>query len=217
MSNHKAKAAIFDMDGVLVDTIPIHKEAWMLLAEQGGHPFSNESFYAGNGSTAQEHIQHIYRWTDEPEAIKRLVTEKETIYWTQIARAGVTPVKGVVSVLEQLTSMGVPCAVGTSAGQENMHLILKKAGIEAYFQAFACSDEVARGKPAPDIFLCAAARLKVAPEDCLVFEDAPLGIAAAKAAGMRVVAIATTHSKDELSQADEVIASFDQLSLDTWF
>lgn len=217
VSGRKARGAIFDMDGVLVDTLPIHQASWQELAEQHGHPFSRDAFLAGNGSTAQEHIEHIYRWSDDPDVIRYLVQRKETLYWSRLADIGVAPVGGVVAVLRQLQEMGIPRAVGTSASQENMHRILKKVGLESYFSVFVSSSEVVRGKPAPDIFLKAAQRLEIAPQDCIVFEDAPLGIEAAKAAGMRVIAVATTHPADQLSHADQVIESFDQLPLADWF
>ncbi len=209
-------AAIFDMDGVLVDSVPIHRQAWEKVAARLGKPFTHEMFQLGNGRTALSHVLAL-NWTECHVEGQQLAEEKEATYRRLVEELGVKAVEGVKTFLDQVTALGIPCAVGTSAPGDNQHMMLRMTGLEGYFKVFVNSDDVKAAKPAPDIFLRAAQCLGTAPVRCVVFEDAPLGIQAAKAAGMKVVALSLTHPPDELREADIVVSSFAELSVSELF
>lgn len=212
MESFAAHAAIFDMDGVLVDSIALHERAWGLLGQHLNKPFSRDLFLKSNGFPTLAIIMRIFGWTDDAAEAMALADQKEALYLQMVKEEGIAPLHGVVTFLKELHAHGVPCAVGTSAPRSNLRIILHAAGIEAYFQATSTVEDVKEGKPAPDIFLKASELLGIPPAHCVVFEDAPAGIIAAKAAEMKVVAIASTHPRHELQEADIIVDSFQELS-----
>jgi beta-phosphoglucomutase-like phosphatase (HAD superfamily) len=122
--------------------------------------------------------------------------------------------------LSALQKAGVPCAVGSSTHRANIDLSLGLMGLKPYFVEIVSAEDVTRGKPDPQVFLTAGARIQRDPMKCVVFEDALVGIEAARAGGMRVVAVATTHPRNELTMADRVVERMDELDtgeLATWF
>ncbi|RMD79641.1 MAG: HAD family hydrolase, partial [Lentisphaerae bacterium] len=150
-------------------------------------------------------IPELFGWTDDPAEIRRLADMKEAIFREQIREQGIEPLPGVVTLLQTLQSHGIPPAIGTSTPAANLECILEITGLAPYFAARVCSEDVTRGKPDPEVFLQAARRLGADPTRCVVFEDAPVGITAAKAAGMHCVAVATTRAPEQLRQADLVL------------
>jgi beta-phosphoglucomutase len=191
-------AVIFDMDGVLVLSIAAHATAWRATAERYGRPMTHADFLRVNGMTNHDICTTL--WGAEkatPEFIARIGDEKERAYRDAV-RADLPLAPGLRPLLQQLRDAGVALAVGTSGPQENVDLILDQGGIRAFFGGVVHAGLVRRGKPAPDIFLAAADLLGVVPAGCTVVEDAPTGVRAALAAGMRCVGVATTHAADEL-------------------
>jgi HAD superfamily hydrolase (TIGR01509 family) len=162
----------------------------------------------------------MLQWTKEPAEIHRLSLRKEALYREVVADWGVEALPGVRTWLDRLRDAGIPCAIGSSTHRENIALSLGMIGLADCFDAMVTSEDVKQGKPHPEVFLTAAARLGAEPARCVVFEDALVGIAAAHAGGMRVVAVATTHPPEELAEADLAVRRLDELEvarLGQWF
>jgi len=213
-------AALFDWDGVIIDSSAHHEESWERLAREEKKPLPTGHFRMGFGRKNEFIIPELLSWTREPEEIRRLSLRKEALYRVVVAERGVEALPGVRTWLERLRDAGVPCAIGSSTHRLNIDLSLGMIGIADYFRAIVTAEDVKHGKPDPEVFLTAAARLEQPPERCVVFEDALVGIAAARAGGMKVVAVATTHPPEELTAADLAIRRLDELEtaqLARWF
>lgn len=203
--------AIFDWDGVVIDSSAFHEASWELLAKRNRRPLPPGHFKAGFGRKNEFIIPEILGWTRDPAEIEHLSLEKEALYRELIAEKGIEPLPGVRTWLERLAAAGVPCAVGSSTHRLNLDLTLRLTGLAEFFSAIISAEDVSRGKPDPEVFLKAAARLERAPGRCVVFEDAFVGIEAAHAGGMRAVAVATTHPLSALGAADLAVTRLDHL------
>ena len=206
--------AIFDWDGVIIDSAKLHEQSWHRLAAELGKTIAPESFIRGFGMKSARIIEEIHGWAKEPEEVARLTNRKEALYRELVARSEIAPLPGVAAWLERLRAAGVPCAVASSTHRLNIDAVLARIGLQAAFQAIVSAEDVVQGKPNPEVFLRAAERLGEAAKRCVVFEDAHVGIEAAHAAGMKVVAVATTHPPEELAAADLVVRRLDELSIE---
>ena len=203
-------AAIFDMDGVLVDSSQAHFLAWNELGARIGTPFTAELF----AQTFGMHNQQIFPlWLGEqPQArIDELSQEKEALY-RAVAEREMRGLEGAVELVRSLDEAGFALAVGSSGPHANVQLILELLGIRECFDALSTGDDVHHGKPHPEVFLKAAERLGLNPERCVVVEDAPQGVEAARRAGMRVVAVTSSRPASDLADADQVVDSLLHLS-----
>ena len=207
-------AFLFDLDGVVVESNALHVESWKEVARRHGFDCPDPDHIGKCGLRTSAVIRDLLRWPVSAEDAARIGFEKEEIYREWIRRDGIPPVPGVLAFLEASRRLGIRCAVGSSAPRENVDLCLRVLGLEAAFAATVSGADVQRGKPAPDIFLKAAKSIGMAPADCLVFEDAPAGIQAAHAAGMKAVALLTSHAREELAAADGFAKDFTELSPD---
>lgn len=205
-------AFLFDLDGVVVDSNGLHVDSWKEVARRHGFDCPDPDHIGKCGLRTGAVIRDLLRWPVSPDEAARIGSEKEEIYREWIRRDGIRAIPGVLDFLAEARRLGIPCAVGSSAPRENVDLCLEALQLREIFAATVSGADVARGKPAPDIFLKAAERIGANPERCLVFEDAPAGIAAAHAAGMRVVALQTSHEREELADADELAPDFTGLS-----
>jgi beta-phosphoglucomutase family hydrolase len=213
-------AALFDWDGVIIDSSRHHEESWERLAREVNLPLPVGHFKQGFGRKNEYIIPGILNWTSQESEITRLSLRKEALYREVVAQWGLEPLPGVRTWLERLRDAGVPCAIGSSTHRANIELSLGLIGLAEFFQATITAEDVKQGKPDPEVFLKGAQALGVAPERCVVFEDALVGIAAAHAGGMKVVAVATTHPISELTAADLVVQRLDALEptqLAKWF
>ncbi len=210
------KGVLFDMDGVLVNNLEVHREAFMEFFRRYGvkRTFEDLSrvFGMGNDDIMGELMP---RDVVERVGIRELGHEKEAIY-REIYAPTITPQAGLVEFLESLKSNNLLCAVGSSGYRLNVNFVLEKCNIEPYFKAIVAGDEVTRCKPDPEIYLTAAAKLGLQAEECIVFEDAEAGIEAAKRAGMKVIALATTFSREflETTDADYIIDDFRDIDIE---
>ena len=165
-------------------------------------------------------IPDILGWTRDPEQVRTLSLRKEALYREVIRAEGIAPLPGVAAWLKALRAASVPCVIASSTHRENITCTLGLIGFEQYFAAIVSSEDVTRGKPAPDVFLLAAEKVNAPPARCVVFEDAHVGIEAARRAGMKVVGVATTHPADTLVGADRIVRRLDELTvkeLTRWF
>ena len=195
------KAALFDMDGTLVDNTLAHMRAFEIFCARYGVTGWQEKLSQAFGMGNDDIMRLIM-----PEELIRerglasLAEEKEAIY-REIYAPEIRPVEGLVPLLESLRAAGVRCAVGSSGCRANVDFVLEKCRIGEFFDARISGDRVTRCKPDPEIYLTAAAALGMAPADCVVFEDAKAGIESARRAGVgRVVALATTLPREVLER-----------------
>jgi beta-phosphoglucomutase family hydrolase len=216
MKSFPPHGALFDWDGVVIDSHDAHEASWHLLAAELGTELPDGFFKATFGMRNDRIIPEFTNWAaaDDTATIKALGNRKEALYREILRRDGISPLPGIRELLEELQAAGIPCAVGSSTERANIDLIIEVTGLARFFHAIAASEDVSRGKPAPDVFLCAAARIGVTPELCFVIEDAHAGIAAARAAGCRTIAVATTHPITSFPDADLAVASLTDLPLD---
>ena len=193
------KGVIFDMDGVLVDNMKIHIEAFVEMGRRYNVTEAPQTDMSALNGRGNDDVMRALLPAEviDKYGIEALSKEKEAIY-RELFEATIAPTEGLVALLEQLSAEGIPCAVGSSGPKENVAFVLNRCGIEPYFKARISGDMVTKCKPDPEIFLTAASQLGVAPEECLVFEDAVSGIEAAQRAGMKVVALTTTHTAEQL-------------------
>jgi HAD superfamily hydrolase (TIGR01509 family) len=145
--------------------------------------------------------------------VRILSLRKEALYREIVREQGIEPLPGVREFLQALKDSGIPSVIASSTHRENITTTLEVLKLEDFFASIVTAEDVKRGKPDPEVFLTAASRIDVAPADAVVFEDALVGIAAAKAAGMRVVAVATTEPREKLAHADWVVDRLDELTV----
>lgn len=214
--------AIFDWDGVIIDSSRCHETSWERLAAEERRDLPEGHFKAGFGRKNEYIIPNILRWTSDAAEIRRLALRKEELYRTVVRERGVEALPGVRAWLMRLRDAGVPRAIASSTHRANIDLTLSQIGLATFFDgAIVSSEDVAHGKPHPEVFLKAAQRIAREPGRCVVFEDAFAGLEAAAAGGMRRIAVATTHPAEALEpHADRVVARLDELDvkeLARWF
>jgi beta-phosphoglucomutase family hydrolase len=200
------RALIFDMDGTIADTMRFHDDAWEKWHADLGLPFDRKGFFAATaGRTGPEILGELFPGKTQAELLE-LEDAKEEIY-RALCRPHLQPMAGLMDLLDRAEARGIPMAVGTAAPNGNVDFTLDGLGIRHRFHNVASPSQGFRGKPHPDLFLAAAERMGVAPEHCLVFEDAPLGVEAARRAGMRAVALLTTARPETFASFDNLIAT----------
>jgi beta-phosphoglucomutase len=211
-------AAIWDMDGTLVDTAELHFRAWEEACQELGRPFSRAEFAATFGRRNPEIIEYLFGDRFGASESAAIGDRKEELY-RAAARQGVTPLPGVVPLLEGLQKSGFRQAIGSSAPRANLDLILGLLGVARFFDAVVSMEDTQRGKPDPQVFLVAAERLATPPARCVVLEDAVAGVQAARAGGMKCIAVRFVghHPEQALrtAGADLVVASLESVSADT--
>ena len=209
-------ACLFDMDGVLVDNTDFHVNAWLQFAQKHNRPLTKDQYVENiNGRVSADAMAYTFQRSISPGELIVLTEEKEAIY-RELYRPHLTPAPGLLDFLSALRARGVKLAVGTSAPESNVRFTLDGLPLRTCFDAIVDSSMIHRGKPDPEIYLTAAERVGVAPARCVVFEDAFAGIEAGLRAGMNVVALATTHTYQELvdTGVSLIVDDFTGLSVD---
>lgn len=210
------RAALWDMDGTLVDTAELHFAAWRQTCEELGRGFTRDDFAATFGLRNPEIMDKLFPGRYSEAEVAAIGDRKEVLY-RDAARAGVALLPGVAELMAGLHKAGFRQAIGSSAPRANLDLILEITGIAKYLGAVVGMEDTTRGKPDPQVFLVGAERLGVAPSGCVVFEDAPAGIQAARAGGMRCVAVrfAAHHPETKLlaAGADLVVGSLHEVDV----
>jgi beta-phosphoglucomutase family hydrolase len=206
-------AVIFDMDGVLVDNRDIHIEAFQVLFKQLGLQATYDQILMTFGMVNAQIFDTLFgEGAFPPEAVEKMGRDKEVIYRGIFAEK-IEPAPGLIPFLKALKARGAKIAVGSSGPRANVEFVLERCGIAEYFDAIADGDMISKGKPDPEVFLLAAELLSKKPEECIVIEDAPVGIEAGKRAGMTVIAMETTFPASRLEGTgyDRLIRSFNEV------
>jgi beta-phosphoglucomutase family hydrolase len=209
------RGAIFDWDGVIINSAEHHERSWERMALEIGKPLPEGHFKAGFGMKNEVIIPEMLKWTSDPDEVRRLSLRKEALYREVVVERGIVALPGVETWLRTLRDAGIPCVIASSTHRENITTTLGVLGLESFFAAMVTAEDVKRGKPDPEVFLRAAEKIGVRPEGGIVFEDALVGVAAAHAAGMRVVAVTTTNTRAALAKADWIVDQLDELAVGT--
>lgn len=214
VSSHKAQALIFDMDGTMVDSMPWHAKAWVEYGRRQGLAIDvPDLMRRTTGRTAFECACELMgREVSEAESAE-ITHQKESIY-RELFGAAFREVAGFRAFARTAAARGLKIAVGTAGDKHNIAFTMAQLKLDSAPLAIVGGDEGLPGKPQPAIFLEAARRIGVTPSRCIVFEDAPFGIEAARRAGMQAVAVCTTHSASELAGPHVIAAvrDYDELT-----
>ncbi|WP_229467226.1 HAD family phosphatase [Massilia sp. Mn16-1_5] len=214
------RALIFDMDGTIVDNMAFHTQSWITFFERRGRAIDADEFFRTTAGRQGKEIIRSHMGEDlDDDEVATLNHEKEAVY-RELYAPHLKSVDGFEDLIADARSQGILLAVGTAAPPANVEFTLDGLDLRRHFETVVGALDVPRGKPHPDVFLEAAKRCGAAPADCIVFEDAPLGVEAARRAGMRVVVITTTLPREAFAEFDNVIAivdDFSSLSLDALF
>jgi len=213
MSETGLQAVIWDMDGVIADTGDFHYQAWVKVFGKRGVSFKKEDFMRFFGRRHDTIIHFALGDDISPQEFDEVTAEKQQLY-RELVRKNVIPLPGAVELVRALNAENVPIAIATSAPYPNIDVILDGLGIKDCFQAIASGLEVKESKPDPAVFLLAAKKLGVAPARCAVIEDAVAGVAAARSAGMKALAVTNSHPDESLRAADRVVDSLAGVTVD---
>lgn len=210
---------IFDLDGVLIDSHDQHERSWFQLADEIGKSLTKDQFKESFGMRNVMAIPDVFQWAapDDLATIAALGDRKEELYRDLLAADGIAPLSGVVALLESLTAAGIPFSLGSSTSRKNIEVCFATTGLDRFFgPRYTGAEDVSRGKPHPDVFLDAAVKISRDPARCLVVEDAHVGVEAGHAAGMKVLAVTTTHPRASFANSgvSHVVASLTEVDAD---
>jgi beta-phosphoglucomutase family hydrolase len=212
MSEVRLEAVIWDMDGVIADTVDYHYLAWKDAFAKKGIDYTREEFMRHFGQRNDTIIKDAMGDAVTPADLITIHAEKQADYRRRVA-GHIRALPGAVTLIRALKEQGIKQAIASSAPPENIAIILRGLGIEDCFQAIAWGTEVPEGKPSPQIYLLAADRLGIKPDNCVVFEDAIAGVDGAKRAGMKCAAVTNSHPESKLQQADLIVATLEAVSV----
>ncbi len=208
------KAVIFDMDGVISSTEILQSTAESrVLAKIGININPKKIVKDYSGFKAEEAFEDILKNNHMKADIKQLLIERWDLVYNELLPQGFPVVQGVKELIKTLIQNSFTLAVASAAPLKFIKIVISKLGLAEQFSAITSGDEVKVGKPDPAIFLITAQKLNIKSKHCLVIEDAPSGVRAAEAAGMKCIAITSTHTREELKGADKIIDSFEELNI----
>ncbi|MES2298514.1 MAG: HAD family phosphatase [Pseudomonadota bacterium] len=214
------RAFIFDMDGTIVDNMAYHTRSWIAFFERRGRTIDADKFFRATAGRQGKEIMRAYLGDDLSDHDNAVLNEEKEAVYRELYEPYRKAVKGFDNLVANAQLRDVALAVATAAPDANIGFTLDGLNLRQHFHAIVGAADVARGKPEPDAFLMAAKRCGVEPKDCIVFEDAPLGVEAALRAGMRAVALTTTLPADAFAHFDNVIhivKDFSELPVEALF
>jgi len=209
--NQITPGVIFDMDGVLIDSADAHFQSWRQLADEIGVTITKDQFAVTFGRQNNDIIPMLFHVKDHAQ-IKKLADRKEEIY-RDLIRHDAPIVEGAVALVQSLHQAGMTLAIGSSGPLININQVLKFMGVENHFSAIVSADEITRGKPDPQVFSLACEKIGIPPIRCVVIEDAPAGVEAARSAGARCVAVLMHHPRSAFAQADLIVEKIGDLTV----
>jgi beta-phosphoglucomutase len=202
------------MDGVLSATGEIHFQSWAKMAREDAKvKFTREFFEETFGQQSIPITRELVGNEIDQDLVEKWADLKEQ-YYREMVKDKLEPLSGAIELINSLKKNKFKLAVGSSGPLENVELLLSSLNIKQFFDVIITAEDVKNGKPSPDVFLICAERLGINPENCVVIEDAPVGIEAARRAGMNSIALTTTHPKFELNQADLVTKDLSYIRID---
>lgn len=211
------QAVIFDMNGVIVDDERIHQKSWRKFCHDHGFRLTEDEFKQKVfGRIEKETFEYLF---------KRHLTEEEVAQYSdervdtaiRLVKPVLEVVAGVLGVLRFLKEHHIQIALATSSRRRYQRLIFDSLRLDDFFDAIVTAEDISKGKPDPEIYLLAAKQLSVEPKECVAIEDSVSGIRSAQKAGMKVIGIATTHTPEEIQQADKVVLDFTSQSFEQLF
>lgn len=209
------KAVVFDMDGVLVDSEPFAKQLDKQFLKRLGYELDDALTHRLVGATMKKASEIIKEYFQIPLSLEAFMEEYKRFTLEQWkALPHLEPNNGISELIGRLQRANIPLALATSANRDRTKLFLERLKLADMFRAVVCGDDILHSKPAPDIYLAAAEKLRIDPKECVAIEDAMAGAASAKAAGMKVVGYKNADSRQDLSESDLVISDFAQLTDD---
>jgi beta-phosphoglucomutase len=208
------QAVIFDMDGVICHTNPFHSQAFkVFFGKRDLSPTEDEFVQHMYGKNNGYILSHFLGRKVEGQELLELEDEKESLF-REIYQEQVEPISGFLDFFHQLRKAGFKTGVATSAPFANLELIAGKLDLFPHLESALASEHVKKHKPDPEVYLKTAINMSVEPSDCLVFEDSFSGVSAAKNAGMKVVGVLSSHTKEELPVCDYYIDNYIGLNPD---
>jgi beta-phosphoglucomutase family hydrolase len=204
------KAIIFDMDGVLINSLPMHIKIWKQVFSSCNIPFSLEFFNNLNGSSSKEIAKYLINHFSLDCSIAFILEQKYSLE-EKYKESEITLFSDTLFVLKYLKKLNIKTAIGTSSKKEMFEFIDSKFNLSSFVDSVVYADLVKKSKPAPDIFLLAAKKIAVNPNDCFVVEDAVNGVLAANSAGMTSVAITNTCDSSHFPMANYIISNLKEL------
>jgi HAD superfamily hydrolase (TIGR01509 family) len=210
--NRKLEAVLFDMDGVIIDSEPLWSDAEKQLLARRNLPYSPSLKTAMMGRDARGAVGYLIEHYSLTESLGKLIEERNQLI-AELFKEHLKAIPGALDLVRSVIAAGILTGLVSSSPKPLVELALEKLVTTGLFDLTLSGDQVVRGKPAPDIYITAAEKLGVKPEYCLVIEDAPHGVAAAKDAGMCCLAIGTSVSVVELAMADKVVSGFEEVDV----
>jgi HAD superfamily hydrolase (TIGR01509 family) len=208
------KAVIFDMDGVIIDSEPIHFEVDMQTMKDFGCSISKEELDKYVGTTNEYMFTNIKNKYKLEKSAEEIINYRCELVKRKVIESDLVPIEGIIDLLKNLRAKNIPAAIASSSPRDFIEVVVSKFGIEDYFRCILSGEEVENGKPAPDIYVETAKKLRISPEECVVIEDSKNGVLAAKKAGMKCIGFKNFNSGDQdLSCADLIVNSIVEINI----
>jgi len=213
IDSKKIQAVIFDLNGTIINDIPFHIDAWLAFFSRRKMRLTRNYFYEKmNGRTGRDILRAILGKHLTLESMDKLHEQKQWLY-RKFYRPHVKSVPGFENLIKELKKKGIEAAIATSTTRANVRFVSKKLKLIKTINVIVSGESATRGKPAPDIYLLTARKLKIKPQECLVFEDAPSGVESAQRAGMKVIGVVPSGQPDFLPKSVKKIKNFRQVEV----